>query len=305
MLNVFLNGVMPVFGLLATGFLVGKWKVFDAATAVAINRFVVLIAVPLLSFRLLARAPFHDFDWSLLAAFLIAELMVYGAGFTIARYFFRCGIAESVLLGMASAFANHLLFILPIAILLFGEEASLPIVAIASVDAVVVYGGTVLALDALGQQGASVSRLLHQFSKNPAIIGIFLGFIVGLIAIPLPRSVDAFTAFAGLTAAPCALFALGIILSQQAPPGGHGLSAAISVLKLLLLPLLAWAATAWAFDIDPEWAKPAMMVAAGPSGAMAFVLALQYRVPVTAIARTVLYTSVGSLATVTAFAALM
>lgn len=305
MFEALMNGVLPVFGVLALGFAVGKRKVFDVAMAVAINRFVVLVAIPLLVFRLLARAPFHDFEWPLLIAFLVAELVVYGAGFVLARYVFNCDVREAVLLGMASAFANHLLFVLPIAILLFGERASLPIVAIASVDAVIVYGGTVLILDATGQQGVSLTRLLLQFAKNPAIVAIFLGALVGLSGIALPKSLDAFTGFAGLTAAPCALFALGIILSQQTNPGTHALPASISALKLFCHPLIAWFLIEYGFQIGSEWSRPAMMVAAGPSGAMAFVLGLQYQVRISAIARAVLYTSVGSLATVALFAAMV
>lgn len=42
-----------------------------------------------------------------------------------------------------------------------------------------------------------------------------------------------------------------------------------------------------------------MLVAAGPTGAMPFVLALQYQVPVAAIARTILISTLGSLVMVT------
>jgi hypothetical protein len=42
-----------------------------------------------------------------------------------------------------------------------------------------------------------------------------------------------------------------------------------------------------------------MLVAAGPTGAMPFILALQYQVPVATIARTILISTLGSLVTVT------
>ncbi len=65
------------------------------------------------------------------------------------------------------------------------------------------------------------------------------------------------------------------------------------------MPLVAWALVSVAFQVDPEWSNPAMLVAAGPTGAMPFVLALQYKVPVATIARTILITTLGSLITVT------
>ena len=48
---------------------------------------------------------------------------------------------------------------------------------------------------------------------------------------------------------------------------------------------------------DPQ--ESALLVAAGPAGAMPFVLAVQYKVPVAAIARAILYSTLGSLVTVT------
>src|SRR3712207_8779877 len=47
------------------------FRSFDAGTAMAINRFVVLVAVPLLLFRLLANAPLNEFKWTLVACFLV------------------------------------------------------------------------------------------------------------------------------------------------------------------------------------------------------------------------------------------
>ena len=108
MLTAFFEGVLPVFGVLAVGFAAGRLRVFDAATAAAINRFVVLVAVPLLVFRLLARVPYHEFDWMLLIAFFVSELLAYAIGFFVARTLFGCELAEAVLLGLASCFANHL-----------------------------------------------------------------------------------------------------------------------------------------------------------------------------------------------------
>jgi predicted permease len=51
-------------------------------------------------------------------------------------------------------------------------------------------------------------------------------------------------------------------------------------------------------------AAPAMMVAAAPCGAMSFVLALNYKVRVDAISRAILYSSIGSLVTITLAAVL-
>ena len=73
----------------------------------------------------------------------------------------------------------------------------------------------------------------------------------------------------------------------------------IAGLKLVAMPVVAWLLIVQTFHVSADWASPALLVAAGPAGAMPFVLAVQYKVPVAAIARAILYSTLGSLVTVT------
>ena len=52
------------------------------------------------------------------------------------------------------------------------------------------------------------------------------------------------------------------------------------------------------FGYYPIEHKTALMVAAAPSGVMSYMLALNYKVPVTVIAPIIFYTSIGSLLTI-------
>jgi hypothetical protein len=302
MLEVFLSAVLPVFSLVVIGYGLGRTGVFDPAMAMAVNRFVFLVSVPALIFGLLVRSPFDQFNWLALGAFAAIEVVMYGAGFLVARYAFKRGTRESLLIGLATAFANHLLFVLPIATALFGESSAVPIIAIASVDALFIYGGTLLLMDALGEADASVTRVLRTLMRNPQILAILGGLAVGISGVDLAKGFHVFTKFAGSTAAPCSLFALGVILSRQTSDTELMLPLTISGLKLIVYPLLCWGLIVGLLHTDMDWAKPATIVAAAPSSSMAFVLALNYQVPEKAIARTILITMIGSLFTVTYFA---
>lgn len=299
MTDILLSAVLPVFALLGIGFFLGRAGVFDPAMASAINRFVFLISIPALIFGMLARSPFEQFNWLALGAFAAIEVVMYATGFLVARYAFKRDPRESLLIGLATAFANHLLFVLPIAITLFGEDAAIPIVAIASVDALFIYGGTLIILDATSQTGGSISRVLVVFLKNPQFWAIVGGLAIGVWGIGLAEGFDVFTKFAGGTAAPCSLFALGIILSRQESDGEFVLPLAIAGLKLIVYPLLCWGILFAVLGIPLDWGKPAMIVAAAPSSSMAFVLALNYGIPTKTIARIILITMVGALLTVT------
>jgi len=301
MIDVFFDAVLPVFAVVAVGFAFGRGGLFDFPAALALNRFVFYVALPLLLFRLIATSPFERFEWLLVVGFLLAELIVYALGFVVARYIFGRSWSESLLLGMSVAFANQVFFVLPIARQLYGDAGAVPVVAVSTFDVVVLLVGTIIILDANREQTRSVSpsRLARLFARNPPIIGISAGVIASLVGLPVTNGLDFFARFVGETAAPCSLFALGLILAVQRDEESIAVPVAMSGLKLLGMPIVAWVLVSAVFQVSPEWSKPAMLVAAGPAGAMPFVLALQYEIPVAAIARTILISTLGSLVTVT------
>ena len=302
MLGTLFNDVLPVFAIVAIGFVAGRTKLFDVAAATAVNRFVFYFALPALVFRLISSAPISQFEWKLLLAYLIAEIVLYAVGFAVARFAFRRTPVESLLLGMSTAYVNHVFLILPLARELFGNTAALPIVAIITIDSIVVLAGTVLILDATSERaaGVSIQRLFLVFAKNPQILGIFAGIAANLAGIHIGGGFDFFLHFLGEAAAPCALFALGVILITQKDAVQAWLPIAMTALKLLLMPAVAWLLISATFGISAVWADPALLVAAGPAGMMSFVLALQYDVPVAAIARTILISTLVSLLTLSA-----
>jgi predicted permease len=203
---------------------------------------------------------------------------------------------------MSVAFANQVFFVLPIARRLYGDVGALPVVAISTFDVIVLLAGTIIILDVSRQRtrGISFSQTARVFTRNPPILGISAGVIASLANVPVVGGLEFFARFVGETAAPCSLFALGVILATRHDEGSIAVPATISVLKLVLAPVVAWVLIFPVFDVSPQWGNPAMLVAAGPAGAMPFVLALQYEIPVAAIARTILISTIGSLVTVTA-----
>ena len=301
MLNVFFGAVLPVFAVVAAGYAFGRTGLFDFSAATTINRFVFYFALPLLLFRLIAKAPFDEFEWLLSLGFLTAEFATYAAGYLIALHIFKRSKTESLLHGMSTAFANQVFFVLPIARQLYGDAGALPVVAVTTFDVVVLLGGTIFLLELMsGKENETSSlHLLRSFVRVPPVFGIAAGVIANLSSIPVVGGLDFFAKFVGETAAPVSLFGLGLILVLRQDQSNFGLPICMTLLKLVFMPVLAWLMLYHLLNIDPDWAGPAMLVAAGPAGAMPFVLALQYKVPVAAIARTIMISTIASLLTVT------
>ena len=305
MLDQFLNGVLPVFGIGVLGYVLGLRGTFDFNIAMALNKFVMFVAMPALGFQLLVNAPLDEFNLAMLGGYFVTELLMYAAGFLIARRVFKTDVMEAALLGLGIALTNHILFVLPIAITLFGEEAVTPIVSIISIDGILIFSGSLILMDVLATRDTSLRYTISKIVRNPPLIAMAVGLAAGSLGLAVPIGLDVFIDFLGGTASPVLLFALGTILSQRGSGARPMLPVAIAAMKLVAHPLLAAIIFTGVLQLTPEVRNPAMMVAAAPCGVMAFMLALNYGVRVDAIARAVLYSSIGSLVTVTLAAGLL
>jgi predicted permease len=99
--------------------------------------------------------------------------------------------------------------------------------------------------------------------------------------------------FIGPAAPPMMLLALGIILSQS-PLIPNIQIATITGIKLIGLPVILLILIT-IFVTDPYWEKLLLLNSAGPSGAMAFALAMLHRAKTDIIAPVIIWTSLLSL----------
>jgi malonate transporter and related proteins len=294
--------ILPIFMVMLVGYFMRRVNFFDVPSAQGINRFVFYLAMPALLFNLVRSVSFHEIDWTTVNAYLISEFLVYGGVAFIAYKLFKRPLGESILIGMAAGFVNHVMFVLPIARSLYGSEAITPVVAIVFVD-VVVFCLTIFLIDFIKaleskKVGAfSPKNVMLMLSKNPMVIATVLGLLAGAYSTYIPSGVFTYAQFLGAAAPPAALFALGVILGGQplSPVGGPAWL--VIGAKLIVQPALFWAlaGVGGLLVMKPDWETLAFLVAAGPCGAMPFVIALQYKIKPEVIAKAVLISTVLSL----------
>ena len=300
MLEALLNPILPVFALFGVGFVLGLRQTYDVTAARAINRFVIEIGVPALVFSLIVQSRLAEFDYRLLGFYLLTEMAIYAIAALIARFVFKRSITEALLLGMSAAFCNHVFFVLPIALELYGEAATPPVIAIITMDAAILFGGTVILMEVMTGESRAPSRVLPMLAKNPMLIAISAGLLCSALGITMHPGFMTFLKFTGAAAAPASLFALGIILANANPFRPDGLAFTISVFRLIAFPVLFFAMAYGAENFGPDLpdqTKAALLVAAGPCGAMPFALAVQYKIPAGIIAKSIVYSTVMSLFT--------
>ena len=298
MLAALFNGVLPIFAISVIGYVCGRLKVFDFGSAMILNKFVMFIAVPILGFKLLSETSLFDVPIELLFGYLISETCVYLITFVVARKVFSLDVRESFLLGLTASLTNHVLFILPISEILLGKSTNLPIVAIISMDGMLILSGAIIAMDIMTAEDQGWRSTAVKISTNPPILGMLAGLIYGLSGLSVAPNVGIFISNISSTASPVLLFALGVILSAKQEEIIASLSTLIVAMKLILHPIVAYFVLSILFLLPVELAKPAVMVAAAPCGVMSFMLALNYGVKVDNIARVILISSLLSLLTI-------
>ena len=176
MLSYLFEAVLPIFAIGALGYFFGKKNIFDNRSAFAINKFVMLASVPALCIHFLAKAPIKDFDLRLLGGYLLSEIVIYTAGFFLAKIVFNKSTIEALLIGLAVALTNHVLFVLPIAQEIFGDANVTTIVSIISMDGLLLFSVTIIVMDSITNKGETIVYTLKKIAINPPLIGIALGF---------------------------------------------------------------------------------------------------------------------------------
>lgn len=140
-MNVVFEVVLPVFGLIITGYLAGRFRVLGGDAASAINRLVFYFALPALLFTFAARAHVAEsLNWPFIGAFPGGTLVTSACAFAVSRVSFRNDTAASIRHAHAAVFANTVYPGIPLSLLAFGEQGAMPMIASALCLLVVISG---------------------------------------------------------------------------------------------------------------------------------------------------------------------
>jgi malonate transporter and related proteins len=277
-LDPVLGAVLPVFGLVACGYLAGRFGLVTQASSHALNQFVYAFALPAMLFIAVYRG---SLDEILSGAFLLA---VIGAtlgtallGFLLSHWN-GASPAESTMRALNASFANTGYLGIPLVTVAYGERAALPAALATVATNIVSFALAIVCLELfVNPRRGGVRRALGGVVRSPLIWPIALAvFLVGL-EIKIPLALERFATLLAAAAGPCALFAIGLFVSQLSIRAGAAASWQSTLLKLVLHPLFMALLAFYALDVDPFWAKIAVICAALPLGATAFVLAQRYR----------------------------
>jgi predicted permease len=299
------NLALPFFGLIFIGFACGKLKKLPDEGLAWMNFFILYVALPALFFRILSRTPFEQLaQVDFIKATTLATATALAVAFCIGLALRRGKLGDATLAGVAGGFGNVGYMGPGLALATLGPEAAVPVALIFSFDALLVFTLVPLLMAFSGSVRTSISRALFNVLSgivfNPLLIASALGIAAAAYRIEPPEAVDRLLQFLYTSAAPCALFALGVTVAlrplERMPREVPWLIAVKLVLHpvliLLLLPLFG--------TFSETWVSTAVLMAALPPALTAFVFARQYGTWIEQASSVVLIGTLASVATLTA-----
>ncbi|WP_122072999.1 AEC family transporter [Pseudophaeobacter sp. EL27] len=245
MLQSLIDVILPVFLVVAAGYIATQRQFFTQAQIDGLMKFTQSFAIPCLLFRAIANLDLSaSFDPKLLISFYTGAAICFCIGIIGARVLFRRDWEDSIAIGFCCLFSNSVLLGLPITERAFGPDNLTGNYAIIAFHSPFCYGLGITAMEIVRNRGSgglqTVASVLKAMFKNVLILGIAIGFAFNLSGFVVPGAVDAALQLLIRAALPTALFALGGVLVQYRPEGDLRTILFVCFTSLMIHPAIVW-----------------------------------------------------------------
>lgn len=289
-----LNSVLPVFLVMAVGFLCRRANMVSDPVVKGCNKLVFQVFLPLSLMKSLMNS-----DPALLqngrGAFLFAmlgtlALAVFGF-LTVPRIEKENARRGVMIQGMFRS--NYAILGIPLSEALYpqGDGGVAAMMVIATVPLFNVLG--VITLEAFRGGSVNWKKILRGVVTNPLLWGCLLGYLIMRLQIPVPQVIESTIGKLASVASPLALFALGATVDVRAIGKNLRAIAITGTVRLLLAPAV-FLSLAYALGMrGPEFA--ALMIAFGsPCAVSSYSMAAQMDGDVELAAQQVMFTTMFS-----------
>jgi malonate transporter and related proteins len=298
------NLLAPFFGLIGLGFFCGKVVRQPEAGLAWMQFFLIYVALPCLFYRLIADKPLDELaNWPFIAATTLSTLCAFGLSFA-SGWRHTKDLPQSVMQGVAGSYSNIGYMGPPLILAALGPAASAPVVLIFVFDSLLLFSLVPLLMSVAGLEklspGATIRRILWRVVTHPFNVATALGISASYLHLELPTALNQIVTWLYGSAAPCALFLLGVTVAMRPMGRIPGEVPALVLIKLVLHPLLLWALLSALGDFGQTWTYAAVTMAALPPALNIFVISTQYNVGVERASACVLIGTLASMVTLTA-----
>ena len=273
--------VAPVFALIAAGYAAVLFRFVSETANKGISEFAFSIAIPALLFRTVVISEFPAVSavqvWG---AFYGALALTWIAALLISSVL-RQAREDGPVFAIGSVYGNIVMLGIPLTLSALGSQAAGPMALILSVNTPLLWLCGTLQMELMdrkrpGSAASLVLPILLDLARNPIMLAIGLGLLWRLTGLGLHPVVDRTVELLAQAGSPTALIALGINLFRFEVKGAKLGIAIMCALKLLAMPAVAWV-LAHLLQLPPNVAGVVVLFAAMPTGANAYIFAVQYQ----------------------------
>ena len=208
----------PFFGLILLGFGCGRLMKIPEAGLAWMNFFIVYIALPPLFFKLIGATPIEELtNWRFIATTTLCTYIVFCVSFGVGLLVTDGNIRESSIQGVFGAYSNIGYMGPGLTLAALGTASSVPTALIFVFDSMLLF--TILPfLMAIGSTEkvklwATTKLVLWRIFSHPFNVATFLGVAAAYFHWQPPQAIDTMVVLLKNSAAPVALFTLGVTVA--------------------------------------------------------------------------------------------
>jgi len=279
------------------GYGASKLNWVKESTVDGLSDFTYHFAVPVMLVQTISRSSLPDqVPWAFLFSYYGASFSVMTLGFLSCRTLLRRDFGDSAMHGFTSTFPNTVLLGIPVVLMAFGEEATVPLFLIISLHSTLLLPVITTLMEIAKGRNASLSKVTRNallgIATNPIILSLVSGILMNLLNLRLPGPLDPVAELMGDTVTPCSLFALGATLTRFQIAGRWKDMGMVVLAKLLLQPMIVAFLALVVFQLEYGlWVHVAILIAAQPVGVTPYLFASRYQVNVALASNAMLITT--------------
>ena len=289
-----LTGFAVVGVAILLGWIIGRIDLLGEHARPVLARLTFFVLSPFLLFVVLAQADVRTLFSALLPVSAIAAVSVFAVFMLVARLLWKRPVGDIVIGALSAGQVNSNNIGIPLSLYLLGSAAyPAPVILM---QLLVFTPISMTILESITAGSTSFWRALRRTLMNPIVVGSALGAIVSVSGIELPPVVLDPAQLIANACVPVMLISYGISLHGQRVLGSSGRRRDITlatVLKLVVMPLVAWAVAEFVFRLPPHDVLVVVVLAALPTAQNVFNYSQRYGVGETISRDTVFLTTVG------------
>jgi predicted permease len=276
-----LNLALPYFGLIFIGFACGKLKRLPETGLAWMNFFLLYVSLPALFFRIMAKTPFEELNnLPFVIGTTLATAMAFFLSVFAGRLLGRLTMREAGMAGLAGGYGNIGYMGPGLALAVLGPQAAVPTALVFCFDSIFLFSVAplMMALTAAEKRPLlpTIGIVIKHIVLHPLIVAAYLGAAVAAFHVQMPVAVDGMLQFLQNSAAPVALFALGVTVALRPLGRVPWEIPGLIAIKLLIHPLIVFGLMLLLGPFPPVWAATAVLLASLPPALNVFVIARQY-----------------------------